>query len=171
MHIEMDRARGFHHPGGEYAMTEDRDRTDAVARQMMDMVGRRRLLGRGLAVGGAVAGATLLAAAPADAAAPDNAAAPDKRRHRTLIYDVAMIGESLKVIAGPDIDNFDLRGTTFYVEGPIYPGGTIPANRTDGDPAAHVDEEIGRWFDVGSFMLYQGRPNPHLYSTMTHVFG
>jgi hypothetical protein len=151
-------------------MAEDPDHPDrigAAAGQVIAALGRRRLLGGGLALGGAAAATTLLAASPATAAPP--VASP--RHRRTVVYDVAMLGESFKVIAGPDIDNFDLRGTTFYVEGPIYPGGTIPDNRADWDPSQHTSEEIGHWFDIGSFMSFRDRPNPHLYGTMTHVFG
>lgn len=140
------------------------DPVDAAADQVVAALGRRGLFTRGLALGGAAAAASLLAASPA-------AAGKDGKHSRTLVYDVAMLGESMKVIAGPDINDIDLRGTTFYVEGPIYPGGTIPDGRADWDPSQHTDKEIGRWFDYGSFMLYPGRFNPHLISSMTHIFG
>jgi hypothetical protein len=144
-------------------MREDPDRIDTAAGQVMAALGRRRFLGGGLALGGAAAATALLTGSPAAAAQT-----PDRR---TVVFDVALIGESLKVIGGPDIDVGDLRGSTFFVEGPIYPGGTIPTEQTGWDPSLHTNEEIGRWFDMGSFMSYPGRPNPHLYSNMTHVFG
>jgi hypothetical protein len=91
-----------------------------------------------------------------------------------LVLDVAMIGESFSVTPKDNVDAIrhgDLRGCMFYVEGPIYRGYTIPNEAHTWDPAQHVDEEIGYWFSVGSFMGYPGRPNPHLYSTHTHVLG
>lgn len=134
---------------------------------------RRKVLQRGLLLGGVAAAAPLVGGEAAHAAA-DPAAAPDgrRRRVRTMVFDVAMLGDTLNIVAGPGVDNGDLRGSTFYVEGPIYPGGTIPRETKDWDPSKHTDEEIGRWFDMGSFMnFFPDRPNPRLYSTMTHVFG
>jgi hypothetical protein len=145
----------------------------AVADQLLDTIGRRNMLRGGLALGaGGAAAATLplLGGSPAQAAATQTASAA-RRRRRTEVYDVAMLGDTLLVIPGPNVNNFDLRGTTFYVEGPIYPGFTIPNEQTTWDPAQHTGQEIGRYFDIGSFMLYSGRLNPHLYSMMTHVFG
>jgi len=130
---------------------------------------RRSILRRGMLLGGAAVAAPLVGAETAHAAPAPQA---QGKRCRTMVYDVAMLGDTLNVIAGPGLDNGDLRGCTFYVEGPIYPGGTIPRETKDWDPSAHTAQEIGRWFDTGSFMNYfPGRPNPHLYSTMTHVFG
>jgi hypothetical protein len=149
-------------------MTDNPDQIDAAAGQVMAALARRRFLGRGLALGGAVAAGTLLTGTPATAAP---VRLQDEAKLRTEVYDVALIGPSLKVNGGPDIELGDLRGSTFFVEGPIYPGGTIPDEQSDWDPAQHTDLEIGRWFDMGSFMSFPGRPNPHLYSTMTHVFG
>jgi hypothetical protein len=130
---------------------------------------RRSLLRSGIALGGAAA-----FAAPFLGAAPAAAAAQTDQRRADLVLDVAMIGPSFSVTAKSDInalEHGDLRGCMFYVEGPIYPGYTIPTEANDWDPAAHQDQEIGYWFSVGSFMFYPGRPNPHLYSTHTHVLG
>lgn len=130
---------------------------------------RRSLLRGGVALGGAAA-----LAAPFVGAAPAAAAAKPNPRKADLVLDVSMIGASFSVTAKYNIDairNGDLRGCMFYVEGPIYPGFTIPDGRHDWDPAEHVDEEIGYWFNVGTFMGYPGRPNPHLYGTQTHVLG
>ncbi len=130
---------------------------------------RRSLLRGGVALGGAAA-----LAAPFVGAAPAAAAAKPNPHKADLVLDVSMIGASFSVTAKYNIDairNGDLRGCMFYVEGPIYPGFTIPNGRHDWDPAEHVDEEIGYWFNVGTFMGYPGRPNPHLYGTQTHVLG
>lgn len=143
-----------------------KDADPDVAEQLLEAIGRRSLLRGGVTLGAVGAGAAaLLSSSPASAAATADGT------RRTEVYDVALLGDSLLVIPGPNIDNFDLRGTTFYVEGPIYPGFTIPDERTDWDPSQHTDQEIGHWFDTGSFMSFRGRPNPHLYSTMTHIFG
>lgn len=148
------------------------DAVTAAAEQMLDAIGRRKVLRGGMAIGAAVPllGAATAATAPSAAAKPRLTATGTSGRH-VEVYDVAMLGDTLDVIAGPHIDNFDLRGTTYYVEGPIYPGFTIPNEQTGWDPSQHTGQEIGRWFDIGSFMLYRGRPHPHLYGTMTHVFG
>jgi hypothetical protein len=130
---------------------------------------RRSLLRGGVALGGVAALATqFLGTAPAA-----EAAEPHHRRV-DLVLDVAMIGSSFSVTAKYNtdaIEHGDLRGCMFYVEGPIYRGFTIPNEAHDWDPAQHQDEEIGYWFNVGSFMNFPGRPNPHLYSTQTHVLG
>jgi hypothetical protein len=130
---------------------------------------RRSLLRSGVALGGVAA-----LAAPFLSTAPAAAAAQPHHRKVDLVLDVAMIGSSFSVTAKYDIDAIrhgDLRGCMFYVEGPIYRGYTIPNEAHDWDPAQHVDEEIGYWFNVGTFMGYPGRPNPHLYGTQTHVLG
>jgi hypothetical protein len=158
---------------------KQKDANPAVAEQVLDVLGRRNMLRRSLALGaGGVAAAAalpLLASYPASGATATSAApaasAARAAGRRTEVFDVAMLGDSLLIVPGPNIDNFDLRGTTFYVEGPVYPGFTIPNEQTDWDPAQHTDLEIGRYFDIGSFMLYRARLNPHLYSVMTHLFG
>ncbi|HLX48821.1 MAG TPA: hypothetical protein VKS82_10860 [Streptosporangiaceae bacterium] len=144
------------------------DASTAAAEQMLDMIDRRKLLRTGLAAGAAGAALPLLGAAvPASASTRKRAPA----HGFTQVFDVAMLGDTFSLIPGPNVNNFDLRGTTFYVEGPIYPGYTIPNEQTTWDPSQHTSEEIGRWFDIGSFMSYPGRPNPHLYGTQTHIFG
>lgn len=145
------------------------DARTAAAEQMLDMIDRRKLLRRGLVVGAAGAALPLLGAAgPASASTRKPVSAHDRQ---VEVYDVAMLGDTFSIIPGPNVNNFDLRGTTFYVEGPIYPGYTIPNEQTTWDPSQHTSQEIGHWFDIGSFMSYPGRPNPHLYGTMTHIFG
>lgn len=147
------------------------DAVTAAAEQMLDAIGRRKVLRGGMAIGAAVPllGAATAATAPSAAAKPLTAAGASGRH--VEVFDVAMLGDTLDVIAGPHVDDFDLRGTTYYVEGPIYPGFTIPNEQTGWDPSQHTGQEIGHWFDIGSFMLYRGRPHPHLYGTMTHIFG
>ncbi len=123
-------------------------------------VSRRALLRRGLILGGAGVAVPVVTAVPA---AADN--------DRTKTWDVAMLGNTHRLIPGPNVDNFDLSGSTFYVEGILYPGGTIPDGVTDWDPAAHQDQAIGLWVDSGCFISSPARPQPHRYSTQTHIFG
>lgn len=148
------------------------DAIEAAAAQIQNTIGRRGLLRQGLIAAGVGATVPLLGAAAADATTRK----PARRRLRPQklrreVYDVALLGDSLLVIPGPNVDNGDLRGTTYYVEGPIYPGFTIPDEQTGWDPSQHTSQEIGHWFDIGSFMLFPERPNPHLYGHMTHIFG
>ncbi len=121
---------------------------------------RRRLLRRGVVVGGAGVAGGLMMAAPAQA-----------DRARTEIFDVAMLGNTHRLIPGPEVDNFDLRGTTYYVEGVIYPGGTIPGGTTVFDPDANADLAIGRWVSSGCFIWSTERFQPHRFSTQQHIFG
>ncbi len=144
------------------------DTIESAAAQIQNTVGRRSLLRQGLIAAGVGATAPLLGTAAASAATQPN---PRPHHFRREVYDVALLGDTLLVTPGPNVDNGDLRGTTYYVEGPIYPGFTIPDEQTGWDPSQHTGQEIGRWLDIGSFMSFPGRPNPHLYGTMTHIFG
>lgn len=148
------------------------DALEAAAAQIQNTVGRRSLLRQGLLAAGAGAALPLMGTAAAGATtrkpAKSRLRPGDLRRE---VYDVALLGDTLLIVPGPNIDNGDLRGTTYYVEGPIYPGFTIPTEQTGWDPSQHTAQEIGRWLDIGSFMSFPGRPNPHLYGTMTHIFG
>jgi hypothetical protein len=126
------------------------------------IVDRRRLLGRGLLLGGAGIAGSALAAAPALPASADET--------RTTVFEVAMLGNTHRLILGPEVANFELRGSTFYVEGIIYPAGTIAA-APGFDPAAHQDKAVGHWFNSGWFMAGPDRPQPHRFSLQQHVFG
>jgi hypothetical protein len=69
--------------------------------------------------------------------------------------------------AALDAKGGDLRGSTFFVEGNLYPAGTIPAG--DGwDPAAAAP--TGHWFCHGWFILNPARPVPHLMTTVEYYF-
>lgn len=148
------------------------DAIEAAAAQIQNTVGRRALLRQGLIAAGVGATVPLLGTAAADAATRKPARrARNSDQLRTEVFDVALLGDTLLIVPGPNIDVGDLRGTTYYVEGPIYPGFTIPNEQSNWDPSQHTAQEIGRWLDIGSFMSFPGRPNPHLYGTMTHIFG
>lgn len=128
------------------------------------VVDRRRLLRRGLLLGG------VGVAAPALVAAPAAPAAAQATSRTTVVFEVAMLGNTHRLILGPEVANFELRGSTFYVEGILYPAGTIPA-APGFDPAAHQDKAIGHWFNSGCFMAGPDRPQPHRFSVQQHVFG
>ncbi|MDQ4131507.1 MAG: hypothetical protein M3133_11065, partial [Actinomycetota bacterium] len=127
-----------------------------------DRLARRELLRRGLiwgGVGAAAASGVTVAAAPADA-----------RARRTLTFDVACLGDSFRLIWAPGApESGDLRGSTFSVEGAIYPPGTIDG--TGFDPAAHGDERIGTWFCRGWMLISGDRPEPHAITTQEYVLG
>lgn len=125
--------------------------------------GRRRLItgialgGAGL-VGGLVGGAT---AAATTSSKGDSS--------RTLAIDVACLGDTWRMmIFENEEDPGDLRGSTFNVEGLIFPAGTIP----DGNGFVPLRQEaIGHWFCRGSFLLHGGRPEPHVNTNQEYVFG
>jgi hypothetical protein len=151
---------------------EKNDAIETAAAELHNTVGRRSLLRGGLIAAGAGATVPLLGAAAAGAATQKPARPARRPRNlRRAVFDVALLGNTLVIVPGPNVDFGDLRGTTYYVEGPIYPGFTIPDEQTGWDPSQHTGQEIGHWLDIGSFMSFPGRPNPHLYGTMTHIFG
>ena len=121
---------------------------------------RRDLLRRSLFWGSAGVAASLAIAAPAHAETED-----------TKVFDVAMLGDTHRLIPGPGVDDFDLRGTTYYVDGIIYPAGTIPGGTEVFDSAAHADLAIGTWVSTGHFIWSTDRFQPHRFSIQQHIFG
>ena len=87
----------------------------------------------------------------------------------TLTFDVACLGNTLAVNAQAALDakGGDMRGSTFSVEGNLYPSGTIPAG-TGWDPTSVAP--TGHWFCRGWFILNAARPVPHLMSTVEYLF-
>lgn len=124
---------------------------------------RRRLLAR--AIWGAV-GLTAATGGASVALAPAASAAG-----KTATYDVACLLNTFTFIAAEGAtDPFsNFRGTTFFVEGDLYPGGTIPDGVTDFDPASKT--ATGHWLCRGWFINRTGRageedrPEPHV---LTH---
>jgi hypothetical protein len=95
---------------------------------------------------------------------------PPGAQGATIVFDVACLGNTMGLSLGAALDAKagDLRGTSFSVEGNLYPQGTIPAG--DGfDPASVA--AIGHWFCHGWLILNPARPEPHLVSTVEYVFG
>jgi hypothetical protein len=158
---------------------------------------RRRLLGAfGLGAGALAAGAATAAAAPGKTGAggPAASGAP-----LVLEYDVAVLGhtnydnEDGAWNRHPDYSGrskdpqkfregfrrSDLRGSSFYHEGLIYPGGTIPEPE---NPMAinwrFEKPPIGTFFDRGWVVInnkseppFVPRPNPHLLSHTDYYLG
>lgn len=123
-------------------------------------LGRRDVLRRGVLVGGAGAAAGLLVTAGGMGCARAQGA-------QAHTFDVACLGDTLRVQATDGNDEGDLTGNTFYVEGALYEAGTIEG---DGfDPAGA--EAIGRWICRGWFMIGPDRPEPHVITTQEYIFG
>ncbi len=148
---------------------------------------RRRLLsGFGFA-----AGATLLSA--------PTFAATKKNGMTVVEIDVAILGhtnydnEEGAANRHPDYTNqvkdpeafraaynqSDLRGSTFYHEGLVYPGGTFPEPKDGRDVNWKFEQEpMGTMFDRGWAIInnrsddpYVPRPNPHLLSHTDYYLG
>jgi hypothetical protein len=105
---------------------------------------------------------------PASAFAADDD--DDERRKGDLVLDVALLGDTFAPDMGAALDAGagDLRGVGFFVEGLIYPSGTIPPG-PGFDPAS--EEAFGTWLCRGWLMLHSGRPEPHAITTQEHVLG
>lgn len=128
---------------------------------MTTVVPRRQVLGQALLWGGAGAAA---------AAIDVGLASPASAHRPRVVYDVACLGETFRVIWAPGApDSGDLRGSTFSVEGAIYPAGTLPVSGFD--PAAHADARVGTWFCRGWFLIHADRPEPHVTTTQEYVIG
>lgn len=126
------------------------------------------LLDRRKMIGG-VGGLTALAALWSTPVAP--AALRAKRAAGgSFAVDVACIGTSFGVDLEAAIDaaHGDLRGAGFYVEGMIYPAGTIPAG--DGfNPASAT--AIGNWLCRGWLILTNARPDPQVVTHQDFMLG
>lgn len=89
-------------------------------------------------------------------------------RGRRLVLDVACIGTSFApdTDAALDFAGGDLRGMGFYVEGLIFPGGTIPSG-PGFDPSLGV--AMGHWLCRGWFMTSPARPAPGAVTTQEYL--
>lgn len=158
---------------------------------MDDSSSRRTMLQRFAAL----AGVGALAAA----SSPAKSAGEKTMRHETLVIDVAVLGHTnydnesgaanlhpdyVNRVKGKSRDGFlksDTRGSMFYFEGVIYPGGTIPDPSAD-DPDGVIwdfpKEPMGTFFDRGWVVInnksdgpYVARPDPHLLSHADYYLG
>jgi hypothetical protein len=101
--------------------------------------------------------------------APKSALGHDNPRG-DLVLDVACLGQTFAPDMGAALDAGagDLRGVGFFVEGLIYPSGTIP--RGDGFDPMSV-KAVGTWLCRGWLILHGGRPEPHTVTTQEYMLG
>lgn len=140
------------------------------------------------------AGATALASA---ASAADAATTAISKNHVELTIDVAVLGHTNYDNEGgaanrhPDYaarktENFresfgksDLRGASFFHEGLVYPGGTIPQPKAPKDVQWNFEKQpMGSFFDRGWVLInnrsdgpYVPRSEPHLLSHTDYYLG
>lgn len=171
----------------------------------IDLIRRRVLASLGLGAG-ALAGAAAANAAPAAGVRGANGAPAAGTRGANasgaplvLEYDVAVLGHTnydnedgawhrdpAYANRSKDPKEFregfkrsDLRGSIFFHEGVIYPGGTIPDPKTPMDVNWNFETPpIGTFFDRGWVVInnkadppYEPRPNPHLLSHTDYYLG
>lgn len=125
---------------------------------------RRQLLAR------AIWGTAGLTAASVALGAPTASATT-----KSATYDVACLLNTFTFIAaeGATDPSTNFRGTTFFVEGELYPGGSIPTGVTNFDPASV--ESIGHWLCRGWFINRTGRsgeadrPEPHVITHQEYL--
>jgi hypothetical protein len=118
-----------------------------------------------------LAGAGGAAALAALWAAPTGAAKPQASRRMSaqdLRIDVACDGTTFAPFFGSSLADGP-RGGSFYVEGRIFPAGTIPSGASTFDPTG--PGAIGTWLCRGWFVAYSGRELPLVVSTQEYIFG
>jgi hypothetical protein len=143
-----------------------RERKEHELKQGFEAPITEELLDRRRVVAGA-GGLALLAALWAPSQAVARVA---HRRRGDVVLDVACLGDTLAPDFGAALDAAagDLRGAGFFVEGLIYPAGTIPEG-PGFDPASA--NATGTWLCRGWFILHPGRPLPHVISTQEYMLG
>ena len=115
----------------------------------------------GIATAGVAAGAVVGGASGAIASSGD--------RHRTLVFEAAMLGSTDRAYvsvallpdAGFELDEGDLSGSPFYIEGFLYPDGTVPADGFVPTP----DGSIGIMTCRGHLISSLRRGEPHLVTS------
>lgn len=133
--------------------------------------GRRDFL-RGAAFAGAGVAVGAVGAGVAGAVTNDG----DSRSE--VSFDVACLGQTFRAVflpALPDLSQLnggladnDLRGSPFWVEGWIYPAGTIP----EGDGFIPTEDGvIGTWICRGHLIISPDRADPHIASHQEYYFG
>lgn len=81
---------------------------------------------------------------------------------------MACLGDTFRWVLAPGAHlRDDLRGSTFSVEGLIYPTGTVP--RSGFTPTAKGS--VGTWFCRGWFLIAPDRPAPHVMTTQEYILG
>lgn len=131
------------------------------------VIDRRSLITRGLIWG--AAGTAAAAAGSVVTASPAGAA-----KRSTAVFDVACLLNTFTFIAADGAtDPFtNFRGSTFVVEGDLYPAGTIPSG-PGFDPAGATP--TGHWICRGWFVNRTGRegeadrPEPHVITQQEYL--
>ena len=96
------------------------------------------------------------------------AAREGRGRGGHLVLDVACLGDTFAPNFNGALDqgSGDLRGTSFYVEGLIYPAGTImPGTEFDLQSAP----AMGHWFCRGWFTTFPDRPEPGVITSQEYL--
>jgi len=125
-------------------------------------IARRDLLRKGLILGGAGTAAGLLVTSNVGCATAQEAGAVTK-----VTFDVACLGDTLRIQPTEGNEEGDTRGNTFSVEGHIYAADTIPTPGDGFDPSS--EDAIGTWLCRGWFLINPDRPNPHVITTQEYV--
>lgn len=142
---------------------------------------RRTLLRRGLLGGAGVVAAGAAGGGVGVAAA---SGARSERTRRTLVVEVACLLDSTFTMIPAEVEGgFDpstnARGSTFYVEGDLYPAGTIPDGADEDDPFdVTAAEPTGHWICRGWFIntadgtgAAPARPEPHVITHQEYLLG
>jgi hypothetical protein len=134
---------------------EDKDTATAPTK-----VNRRGLVG-GLVLGSAALGAGAVGGLASRASAGSGF------RRKTLVVEVACLGEIWREGTKANaVNDADFRAS-FVVEGWIYPEGTI---KGDGF-IPREDGSIGRWFCSGEAIVDASRQQPHTHARTSYYFG
>lgn len=156
--------------------TDEHDVPSSEGGSRRDLLKGATFLGAGVAAG-AVAGGV--------AGASAGGGSPSRKR---FSFEVACLGDTARVVAHPVLsdaaamdvfdgssfqsffggrDASDLRGSPWWVEGWIYPTGTIR-----GDGFIPTEEgRIGSWFCRGHMLISADRPDPHVATVQEYYFG
>lgn len=137
-----------------------------------EVVDRRSVLAKAIWGGAGIAAA----ATTGSVALASSAGASSRRPKRTVVYDVACLLNTFTPIVadGSTAPETNFRGTTFFVEGELYPAGTIPDGVVDFDPASAA--AIGHWMCRGWFVNRSGRQgevdrvDPHVITQQEYYF-
>jgi len=97
--------------------------------------------------------------------------------NQTMTVDVSTDARTFVLNHVNPADSSFQRGDTFIVEGPIYPGGTIPMGGTADIPSPFSPDQpgaIGKWVCRGTFHLNSAQigagGTPFVYSTQYFLF-
>lgn len=142
------------------------------AKAEADGFDRRKLFKHGLLWGGLAAAAATPGSALAVDGPRDGRLSAARRRRRALALDVACLGHTLRLAPAPVGNPVEtalgsglLYGTSFLVEGNLYPAGTIQGEEFDpeGAPAS------GHWFCRGWIMGRSDREEPGVLTTQEYL--